>query len=502
MSPKVFLAALAQETNVFGPLPTGLESFHGRFQVAGHTATGEPPFPEALLANLEKRRDAGAIRLVTGPIAGAQPSGLVTRRAYESLRDEIVSQLVASLPVDIVALHLHGAMIAEGYADCEGDLLERVRAASGPRTCIGTLLDPHAHLSARMLETADILVAYKEYPHTDFRERAAELVDLLLRAHYRTVRPCSALWDAGVIGVFHTRRPEARALVELMQAWERRSEALSVSLIHGFPWGDSADLGTRALVITDGDLATAERLASQLAAASRALALQAPVSTTSLDAALAELLAAAASDRPVVWADGADNPGGGAGGDSTYVLKALLESRIEEACLGPLWDPGVVDIAFNLGVGGRAKIRIGGKTGVHSGQPLDVDAEVLALENRGWQTFAGERFRLGRAAALRCSDSRIDLVVTTERDQARGTDLFTNLGIRLAGKRLIVVKSSQHFYDSFSQIASRIVYLDCPGSLQSRLAAFSYQHVERPRWPIDDVAPKPRKVAVRPARTN
>jgi microcystin degradation protein MlrC len=499
MSPKVFLAALAHETNVFGPLPTGLENFHGRFKVAGHAAIGEPPFPESLLENLERLQAVGSIRLVAGPIAGASPSGLVTRQAYESLRDEIVSEVIASRPIDIVALHLHGAMIAEGYLDCEGDLLERVRAAAGPDTWIGALLDPHAHLSALMLETADILVAYKEYPHTDFRERAAELLDLLLGAHRRAIAPCSALWDAGVIGVFHTHRPEARAIVERMQAWERAGEALSVSLIHGFPWGDTPDLGTRALVVADRDLPTAERLASELAATAQAIAMRSPVSTTPLEAALSEHVAAP-SDRRVVWADGADNPGGGAAGDSTYVLKTLVEHRVEDACLGPLWDPGVVDIAFSLGVGGRTRIRIGGKAGVHSGQPLDLDAEVLALEENAWQTFAGERFRLGRAAALRCSDPPIDVIVATERDQARGIDLFTNLGIRLTEKRLIVVKSSQHFYDSFSQIASRIVYLDCPGSLQSRLSAFPYHHVERPRWPVDRAPSAPRRVAVRPAR--
>jgi microcystin degradation protein MlrC len=379
MSPKVFFAALAQETNVFAPLPTGHESFRGRFTVAGHTATGAPPFPESLLAHLERLREIGSIRLVTGPIAGASPSGLVTRQAFESLRDAIVSEVIASQPIDIVAVQLHGAMIAQGYLDCEGDLLERIRAVTGPDTWIGALLDPHAHLSALMLETADILVAYKEYPHTDFRERADELVELLLRAHDRAIRPCSALWDAGVIGVFHTHRPEARAIVERMQSWERSGDALSVSLIHGFPWGDTPDLGTRALVVADRDLPTAERLASELAATAQTVAIYSPVNTS-------------------------------------------------------------------------------------------------------------------------CSDPPIEVIIATERDQARGVDLFTNLGIRLMEKRLIVVKSSQHFYDSFSQIASRILYLDCPGSLQSQLSSFPYHHVERPRWPIDRAPSPPRRVAVRPAR--
>jgi microcystin degradation protein MlrC len=498
MSPAVFTAALAQETNVFGPLPTGLKSFTGRFAVAGHASTLGPPFPESLLANLERRAADGELRLVRGPVAGAHPSGLVTRLAYEALRDRILAELEAAGPIDIVALHLHGAMCADRYPDCEGDLLARIRASLGPEAIIGALLDPHAHLSPRMLAAADILVAYKEYPHVDFRERADELVDLLLRVARGAARPHAALWDAGVIGIFHTRLPEVRALVDRMQHWERSGRALTVSLIHGFPWGDTADLGTRALVICDDDPAGADGLAAELAAAAQSLALGRPLETTPLDHALEELARDHTAALPIVWADTADNPGGGAAGDSTYVLAALLERGAAGICLGPLWDPMAVEVAFNAGVGGQTPLRIGGKAGPLSGAPLDVHAEVLALADDAWQTFAGARFPLGRAAALRCAG--VDVVVTTERDQARGTDLFTNLGIEPLQKRLIVVKSSQHFYASFAQIAGRIVYLDCPGSLQSDLKSYPYQHVSRPRWPIDAAPAAPWRVAARSPR--
>jgi microcystin degradation protein MlrC len=418
---------------------------------------------------------------------------VVTRHAYEVLRDRIVAELVVSKPVDIVALHLHGAMIADGYLDCEGDLLGLIRGELGPRAIIGALIDPHAHLSASMVDAADILVAYKEYPHTDFRERAAELVDLLLQVHEGRIRPCRALWDSGVIGIYHTNRPEVRSVVDRMHSWERRHQALTVSLIHGFPWGDSPDLGTRALVITNGDLPSADRLAAELAVAAQTVAIQASHHTTSLGAALTELATDRTPRPPVVWADTADNPGGGAAGDSTHVLAALLASRLGGICLGPLWDPMAVDIAFNAGVGGRTPIRIGGKTGPLSGTPVDVRAEVLALADDASQTFAGARFPLGRAAALRCGG--MDIIITSERDQARGTDLFTKLGIRLEDKRLIVVKSSQHFYESFAKIASQVVYVECPGSLQSDLRSYSYDHVTRPRWPLDVTAPAPWRVA-------
>ena len=116
--------------------------------------------------------------LVEGMVAAAQPSGTTTRHAYESLRDELLGDLKAALPVDMVLLGLHGAMVADGYDDCEGDLLARVRELVGPDVVVGAELDPHNHLTPAMVGNADLLIAFKEYPHTDALERAHELVDL------------------------------------------------------------------------------------------------------------------------------------------------------------------------------------------------------------------------------------------------------------------------------------------------------------------------------------
>ena len=65
------------------------------------------------------------------------------------MRDEILGQLKAALPVDGVLLGLHGAMVAHGYDDVEGDIIERVRAIVGPDCVIGVELDPHCHLTMK-----------------------------------------------------------------------------------------------------------------------------------------------------------------------------------------------------------------------------------------------------------------------------------------------------------------------------------------------------------------
>jgi len=156
-------------------------------------------------------------------------------------------------------------MVADGYEDCEGDLLGRVRALAGARAVVGAELDLHCHLTEAMLSASDLLVFYKEYPHTDTYERAEELVDLALRAAQGEIRPVMGTFDCRMIATIHTTREPAQSFVARMKALEGRNGVLSVSLCHGFPWADVADLGAQVLVVADGDVSQATALAAYLA---------------------------------------------------------------------------------------------------------------------------------------------------------------------------------------------------------------------------------------------
>ena len=400
----------------------------------------------------EEAPPARAMRTVFELIEGTCAPGprrpvLITRARYEELRNRILGELERALPLDIVALSLHGAMAADGYPDCEGDLLTRARAIAGPSARIGALLDPHANLSLEMIAASDVLIAFKEYPHTDFRERAVEVMDLLLAAARGRIEPRMRAWDTGALAVFHTSRPPVRAFVERMQRLEQDGSALSVSLVHGFPWADADSTGTRMLVICDGDAARADDLARTLAFEVAALAPEGMEKPLGLDAAIDRALAA--PKGPVVLAESPDNPGGGAASDSTAVLARLIERGVRSACVGPLWDPSAVDLAFRAGVGACLPMRIGGKAGRFSGQPVDGEIEVLALDPHALQTFAGPVVAMGRAAALRIGGDRSGRR-HRPRTKPSGPDLFTNLLNDLADKAIVVVKSSRHYEAGFA----------------------------------------------------
>ena len=478
---RVFSASLATETNTFGPMPTSLASFRDR----GYFKPGEHPdhptlFTGPLWAARLRGKEAGWT-LIEGTSAGAQPSGITTRHAYETLREEILADLRAALPVDIVLLGLHGAMVADGYDDCEGDIITRVREIVGPGVVVGAELDPHCHISPAMREGADFLVTFKEYPHTDVVERGLDLVDLCVAKVEGKIRPVHAIVDTEMIVKIRTPVEPARSFVDRIKAMEGRDGVLSISIGHGFQWGDVPDMGTRVLVYTDNDpgkaQALARKLADELNALRDALSTPMPDIEEALDRAME-------TSGTVILADSADNPGGGAAGDSTFILKRLIERGIAPAAVGPMWDPVAVRIACDAGVGATLALRIGGKISPASGMPIDLVCTVKAIQpNMQMTGLTGTPMAMGDCVLV--ESQGVEIVLTTLRNQAMGTDVFTNLGCDLAAKKIIVVKSSQHFYASFSKVTQNVIYVSAPGAVACDITTLPYRNIRRPKWPLD-----------------
>lgn len=353
---RVFTALFGTETNSFAPFPTAADQFEpAERPSSGSDVARYHPYGQVLKV-LRERAESEDLETIQGRGGFASPSGLTTRSAYETLRANLIDDLRSALPVDAVTLCLHGAMMADGYESAEGDLLGHIRAVVGPDVPIGAELDLHAHLDAEKLTNAEILVFFKEYPHTNIHDRAAEMVD---------------------------------------------------------------------------------------------------------------------------------NAGGGAASDSTFLLRAMLDRGIEHACLGPLYDPGAVILCHAAGAGARLRLRIGGKFSPASGDPLDVDAEVLAITDSLMMlnAFGGpDSMPLGPAAAIRVGG--VDVVLTSRRQQALG-DMFAGLGVDWRAKRIVALKSSQHFYAVFGPHAAEVLYVDSPGNVTSDWRQLPYVHRPRGLWPLD-----------------
>ncbi|MCH2097083.1 MAG: M81 family metallopeptidase [Pseudomonadales bacterium] len=483
---RIFFSTLGTETNTFSPIPAGWNVW--RETLLRRTADGAPTLHahQRSFRPLYDVANARGAEIVPGLQAFAAPSGRTPAAVRAALEAELLADLDNAGAIDGVLLHLHGAMVADDEDDCEGALLGAVRRAIGDRP-LAALLDLHCHLTPRMIQHADLLFGYREYPHIDTYARLGSLLHALADCVEGHTRPVMALADCGMLGMYPTTTTPMRQLVNAFEAESARGGMIDVWLGHGFPWGDVDALGTRVLAIADGDLERAKESALRMADVTwhaRASIANAPID---LDSVLDEALAVDATAGPVVIADTADNTGGGAPGDSTFFLDALLARRVSNTLIGPLYDPGAVTLCHDAGVGARMRLRIGGKLCAESGLPVDVDAVVLAVADDVRQVLNAAPAHLGPCAAVRCGapPGGPVVVLASRRIQAGSPELFTALGLEPSGARLVVVKSTQHFHAGFAPIASAVLYCGAPGALAGDVRRIEYARAPAARlWPF------------------
>ncbi|MCC6716676.1 MAG: M81 family metallopeptidase [Acetobacteraceae bacterium] len=475
---RIFAASLATETNTFAPIPTDRAAFAPQYFPPGqHPATPTLCSAPIVVARRLGREDGHTV--IEGSSAWAEPAGIVGRTTYEELRDEILGQLRAALPLDVVLFGLHGCMVAHGYDDCEGDLLSRARAIA-PDAVIGAELDLHAHLTDAMVANSDFLVAFKEFPHTDFLARAEDLAALCLAKAAGAISPVACVFDLRHIGGYMTGREPGRSFVDRLVAQEGQGGIHSISVIHGFQAADVHDVGSKVLVYTD-DRATGAALAEALGR--ELLSWGGSGVPAHLKTAAAVADAIATPGRPVVLADRWDNPGGGVAGDSTFLIAELLKHPDIPAAAGALWDPQAVAFCIAADPGAVLPLRFGGKAASTSGQPIDAVVTVRATTADLLIPFEQSTVSLGAAAAI--SIGTLDVVLASGRAQTFSPAVFTNLGIDLAAKKIVVVKSSNHFFAAFAPIAAKITYVDCGGPYPPDPAKIPYTKVRRPISPLD-----------------
>lgn len=478
---RIFTAALATETNTFSPICIDRRAFEASL----YAPPGKhPETPTLCTAPITVGRRVTAQKgweLIEGTAAWADPAGLVNRQTYEDLRDEILGQLRSALPVDAVVLGLHGAMVADGCEDTEGDLLQRVREIVGADVLVCAELDPHSHLTARRVAAADFFVFFKEFPHTDFVERAEDLWRIAIDTLEGRVTPVMSIFDCRMIDVFPTSRDPMRSFVDkLMQIERDDADVLSLSVVHGFMAGDVAEMGTKMLVVTNGKAEKGEALARELGL--ELFSRRGTYRMPEIDERQAVAQALAAPAGPVVIADMWDNPGGGTAGDATVVLEELIARNATDTAIGTIWDPMAVQICMAAGEGAEIPLRFGAKSGPGTGRPIDGIVKVVKLVRNAEMRF-GESFApFGDAVHIRLHG--IDIILNTTRAQSFDPSLFSVMGIDPTSKKILVIKSTNHFFASFSKIASEILYCSAGTPYPNDPARTPYRRARRDIWPM------------------
>lgn len=475
---RIFTAALGTETNTFSPLPTGRATFEETLWVRRDASLTSDNYFVLPLREWRRLAEAAGDEVIESLSAFAQPAGRTVQAVWEELRDTLLGDLRDAGPVDLVLLNLHGAMASERCDDCEGELVEMVRRIVGPEVTVGIEFDLHCHISERLMRNADVLVLYKEYPHTDVAERGTELFDIARRTVLGEIKPMMALRDLRMLDVWRTSDAPVRELVDWMHAAEQRDKVLSVSFGHGFPWADVPDVGAKTVVVTDGDPSLAEAVAKELG--DRIWKLRETYSANLLNVAETMAAIAAGNGRTVV-ADISDNAGCGAASDSTFLLEPLIASGAENALFGLVWDPAAVRICEEAGEGATLRLRIGGKVSAMSGNPVDVEANVLKIVRDARVTYGAGKMPMGDAVLLDAGG--VHIVINTIRTQTFNPDAFTQFGIDVRSYRTVIIKSAQHFHAGFAPIADRIIYAVAQGTSSPNFKTLPLPHAGRPLWP-------------------
>lgn len=268
---------------------------------------------------------------------------------------------------------------------------------------------------------------------------------------------------------------------------EEEPGVLTATIAMGFPFADIYDVGVTALVTVDGDRELANCKADELAGWLWDLRDDLQPKLTTIEEVIRYCNEEA--EGLTIFADGSDNPGGGAPCDGTVALRAMIEADFSGGVVGVLCDPETAAQAHSAGAGATIDARIGAKIDDKHGTTVETKAYVKTLSDgkyvhRGPMMF-GLSGDLGPMAALVVGG--VEVVVSTYRRQLLDAEMLRIVGINPETRRLLVVKSAVHFRADLGPLATRIFDADTPGIHRPDFADFDYQKVRHPLHPLDSV---------------
>jgi len=488
MTVRIAIGSVLTECNQFGGSPIDLDWFK-RYELAW----GED------VLKIDSGVVGGALTVLTqagaevAPLLAAStcPGGCITADCYEHLRSELLQRLLAAVPVDGVLLPLHGAAVAEGVDDPEGDLIEAVRKIVGKQIPIVATLDLHAHVTRAMVENAHALLAWETYPHRDAATTGERGARLLLDTVAGRCRPTMALAKVPVIvGGLNGGTDGEGDFARIMRdakSDEAKDSVLSTSvfLVHTFL--DQADLGGGGLYVTDGDAELARKLATDRAQdywnARHELEADAMSPAQAIEAGLA------IEGGPVVLVETADCAGGGASGDSVATLRALLAlgEQIPTA-LVPVVDPDVATACHRAGIGAQLHVELGHRLDPQWGSPLEVDVQVEVLHDGQFRydggIWDGVLGGMGPTAVVRIGKVRV--LISSHATYDWADEQWRAVSIDPRETKFVVAKNPMNFHNVYDEVAKAVFILDTPGPTPATIRQHPLQRMRRPYFPADD----------------
>ncbi len=424
--------------------------------------------------------------------AAAMPAGVVTEAAYRKLLSELRNRLAQRMPLDGLLLALHGAMVAEGELDAEADIVARTRAIVGDGVPIVVLLDMHGNISPRLVELADVLLAYDTNPHIDAYARGLDAAEIMARLLRRELQPTSAYARPALLLPAQSTGTEAAPLSSVhARAAEIKADdkVISIAVMAGFAYADTPFTGPSIIATTDNQPQLAQNYANELS--DLLYRHRQSAQPTFLQPAAAVAEAQRFTGGPVILVDSADNIGGGTTGDGADALAAMLAQNIQEGTI-VLADPEAVDLCCRAGLGTELTLLVGCKVDEWHGKPVSVTGIVRALSDGVFEcelpdnhfaSFYGDTVHMGRSVWLRAGG--VNILLTERKTPPLDLAQLRHIGINPETQSMIVVKSAVAWRAAYLPIASATIEMDTAGLCSANLSRFPYQRVKRPVFPLD-----------------
>ncbi len=492
MSKRVLLAGLFHETHTFVPGTTGLDSFEVRRgeQLLATRGDGSPLGAAVEVAEAHEWELLPVIDL------RATPSAIVADEVLECFWTDFSQAARAHQgKIDGILLILHGAMACESFPDAEGEVLERIANLQLGNIPLFGVLDLHANVSQRMTTHSHALIGYRENPHIDAAEtatRSAELLDRCLtdgNCPKTLWQPTPIVWPPTGVG---TSDDPMRTLESMARSMEAQHPAIAaLNVFAGYSFADTPDTGVSFSAVTFGDEAVAAKELQRLAdwaIENRALGNKVD---TPIDEVMPDVLAA--EQGPVVIVEPADNIGGGAPGDETGVLDALLRFGAENAAV-VINDPAAVKTLHQLEPGAIVTLSIGAHTSDLGSEPLELEVQLVSksdgkfdLEDRHSHlaSIRGIHIDMGPAAVVQHRNVRI--LLTTHKTPPFDLGQLRSQGIEPEKLSVIGVKAAVAHRRAYEPIQAASFTVDTPGTCSSNLKRFPFKLIRRPVYPLDEI---------------
>ena len=490
---RIAIGRFWHESNSFCSRTTEIDAFLGGSAYSG-TSVGAQVLDYGDLRNevagfVETLQSDGRIEIIPTLSSGATPSGLVTDDAVAELDRILREQLRAAEPLDGICFALHGAMSGVSDPDLDGYFIEVMRDEVGRDVPIVIALDCHAVVTQRMVDLSTAITAYRTHPHVDLAETGARAARMLLDILDGKTRPTMAaaklpmlFSDSGF------EKQPLKDIFDLIAQWDEMDGVINCSLCPSFPCQDAPEQGWEAIAVTNDDPALAQRLANELAMRVWPLRHELrPPKMWTVEEAIREAIQV--DGCPVLITDPADNVGGGALGDTTTLLAALLEHRheVNGLIITSLPDADAIDNLVAREVGDVVEVEVGGKLDTHFSKPLAITARVEAMETGPIKddasADAGATVEVGRIVSLAIDNVR--LVLTDMAIMGPKPSLYRKVGIEPFDAKFAGLKTGTGYQQTFAHVMKAIFVADCPGAMSYNTPNLDFKMVRRPIFPLD-----------------